>query len=184
MAVVPTCPRCRGVLLGTGGRERCPRCGEYVVAFVRKLCTRCGTDISSTHRLRDSTGQYYCETCWLETCAQSGQTPLYPCCECGGWFASEHIYRLKYEYICTGCWELKTSETTRGDQAEAVLTALATAGESPEAAAGHAHAPSVYTSAVAARLAEREKKNRRLLIAAIVVGTVLFVLLMVWAVSR
>src|ERR1700722_8291103 len=100
MPVVPRCPRCQAMLAGTGKRERCLRCGEMVIAVLRKLCSRCGRDVTASPRLKDASGEYFCQPCWLEVCEAQGKEPAYHCGVCGGQFADDQVYQEKTQYIC------------------------------------------------------------------------------------
>ena len=169
MPVVPRCPRCQGVLAGTGQRERCMRCGEMVVAAFRKLCCHCGRDVTRSPRLKDASGEYYCQPCWLDFCASQGLDPVYPCGECGGLFSDDQVYQEKTQYVCKPCF---AARSTDGGNAVAALSGLAEAEESAETAP-LAFTPSYYTNTVAARNAGQARRTRTILVASLIGATVL-----------
>ena len=122
MPVVSLCPRCRAVLPGTGGTERCRRCGENVVAVQRAFCSRCGQDISASARIESSPGEFYCEACWADNRSAAGRAVLYPCSWCGNWFPVEHVYARGTRYICKRCEVNRRA--VRGPQPEPGMTEL------------------------------------------------------------
>jgi len=154
------------------------RCGEIVVAIFRKLCSRCGRDVTRSPRLKDASGEYFCQPCWLEVCEARGTDPAYQCGECGGLFPDDQVYQEKTQYVCKACFAARTSDA---GGAVAALSGLAEAEQSPEAAP--AFAPSYYTNTVAARNAEQARRARTMVIAAIVGATILVLgmaVLLVW----
>ena len=72
MAIQAPCPRCKHVTHlpdSAGGKiGRCKQCGAIVriplAAHQRKSCCVCHIDISTTKRVKDENGAYYCPTCW------------------------------------------------------------------------------------------------------------------------
>jgi hypothetical protein len=167
------------MLAGTGQRERCLRCGEMVVAVFRKLCSRCGRDVTRSPRLKNASGEYYCQPCWLEVCEAQGKEPAYQCGECGGLFPDDQVYQEKTQYVCKECFAARTSDA---GNAVAALSGLAEAEQSPETAPA-GFTPSYYTSTVAARNAEQARRARVLLMVTMVGATILIVgvtVLLVW----
>ena len=171
MPVLPRCPRCQALLAGSGGQERCPRCQEVVVAVLRKLCVRCGRDISNEPRFKEPiSGEYYCHPCWLELCESAGKEPAYPCGSCGQFFAGDEVYQEQKQYICKSCHAARSSD---GSEAAGILQALGTAEESPTSIpTGY---PSPYVHSVRDQRARRKRRDQWIMIGSMVGAAILIV---------
>jgi ribosomal protein L37E len=110
MPVLSRCPLCRGVMPDSRGESRCPRCGELVVAAVRKLCATCGTDVSRAKRVRGDDGEYYCHPCWDAKLAARGEEVGYLCNACDLAFASDQVYQDGDEVICHDCYANRAAD--------------------------------------------------------------------------
>jgi hypothetical protein len=166
------------MLAGTGHRERCMRCGERVIAVLRKLCSRCGRDVSNAPRLKDASGEYFCQPCWIEVCEARGTEPAYQCGECNALFAGDEVYQEKTQYICKACFAARADP---GGKAADVLSGLAEAEESPETVPSYV--PSYYASTVAARNARQAVRSRIILGATLIGASLLIVamtMLLMW----
>src|SRR5829696_8959019 len=107
MPVLSRCPLCRAVLPAAAaeapGEVRCPRCGEMVLPSSRKLCARCGRDVTHEKRVRAPGGEYFCPGCWSEAAAEYGGSAAYTCAVCGGSFTADQIFQDGDRLICRAC---------------------------------------------------------------------------------
>jgi ribosomal protein L37E len=103
--------------------SRCPRCGELVLAAVRKLCAGCGKDVTREKRVRDDMGEYFCHGCWEERLAARGEEPGYVCNTCRRVFPSDQVYQDGEETVCHACYSQRTMDPN------ALLEAAASAGD-------------------------------------------------------
>lgn len=118
MPVLSLCPRCRAVMPASAERGRCHKCGEMVVPAARKLCFRCGTDITAAKRVKDDAGEYYCHPCW-EDLGVSGRRRKSACSGCGRTFGFEHLAPgVDGAYVCRVC-------LSKRDDPDALLDAAA-----------------------------------------------------------
>jgi hypothetical protein len=142
-----------------------------VVAVMRKLCSRCNRDVTQSPRLKDASGEYFCQPCWLEVCEAQGKEPAYQCGVCGEQFADDQVYQEKTQYICKACFAARNADPA--EKAVAMLSGLAAAEESPDTAI--AYAPSYYTATVRARNEQQARRTRITIIATVVGATILIV---------
>jgi hypothetical protein len=73
------------------------------VPVLRKLCGRCGTDVTREKRVKSETGEYYCHGCWEDSYRASGLVPAYACCRCGGAFAFDDVFQATEGLVCRRC---------------------------------------------------------------------------------
>ena len=77
MALAANCPGCGRPLKvpeNAGGRSaRCGACGTTFVLPGKKLCSRCGKDLTTLRRMKDARGDYYCDDCGKPLVARTAQ---------------------------------------------------------------------------------------------------------------
>lgn len=118
MPVLSLCPRCRAVMPASNALTPCRKCGERVIPAQRKMCFRCGSDITNAKRVKDTAGEYYCAPCWDEMGAAE-RPKRCACSGCGRTFNFEHLSPdAGGAYVCPPCLE-------RNDDPNRLLAAAA-----------------------------------------------------------
>lgn len=103
MPVLSLCPRCRAVMPPSPERSPCRKCGEVVLPAQRKICVRCGTDVTNAKRVKDAAGEYYCQPCWDEL-GTAGRPRTCACSNCGRTFRCEVLLAgADGGYVCPVC---------------------------------------------------------------------------------
>jgi hypothetical protein len=113
------CPDCGGVIGGKlqPGQKPCTcdpsnesgsRPGMPDPVAKPKVCCKCGKDIASKKRFRDSLG-YWCEACHYEE-KRSAHAGHVPCDGCGRYVEERKLVTFEKTRICTRCLAEKRRE--------------------------------------------------------------------------
>ena len=73
------------------------------VAKTRKVCVKCGTDVSNAKRMKGSKGEYWCYDCGTKDQMSKGGGMLTPCADCGKPCVPTSLYRRDGDYVCSSC---------------------------------------------------------------------------------
>lgn len=94
---------------------------------MRKLCTRCGMDVTREKRVKSETGEYYCHHCWEASHRASGLVAAYTCCRCGGAYGFDDVFQATEGLVCRRC-RAGMSPADLGPDTDALLDAAAEIG--------------------------------------------------------
>jgi formylmethanofuran dehydrogenase subunit E len=93
--------------------------GSSVVSEKKKICCKCGKDVTHAKRMKDATtGRYWCDACFESDPARAAHANDVLCPECHKYVPPLAVTKAGDRYICGACYK-KLSEGGRSPAAAA-----------------------------------------------------------------
>ena len=68
-----------------------------------KRCVNCNTDVTTSKRMKDSSGRYWCVTCGTADQKKKMATAGEPCADCGERFPAAKLNKFGASKLCSNC---------------------------------------------------------------------------------
>jgi len=81
-------------------------------AVGKKICFKCGQDVSGAPRMKDDEGRYFCVPCGEQDRMQRLHVQGGICEGCGESFSKSQLMSIGGKHLCPRCRKMKYTDTT------------------------------------------------------------------------